>query len=328
MTFTGHRIRRIAVRMFSARTMEQLIDPVLADLQTEYNNAVRHGRVSRGRWIRLAGCVTLLKSVAWYGCERSMRTIHDWTADDRDGLGRTVSFSLAAIAATTTLLLVPPMLHVPSTHVSATLLLYVIPQALPLAIPVGLTLGILYGLRGRVVSHRSAGAVVAIAGFCSVASFVIFVWVLPAANQAFRVSVYQALRAPGAGRTSLMKGPNELTLRELSQRIQSNMRAGQSFRGLAYDYHVRWALPCATLVLALFALSVVTRCRGGRFVYAVAACSAYLGYYLFLFAGREYARDGTLPAFAAAWLPNVVIIGVSAALLKLLPQRLIPTVHP
>jgi hypothetical protein len=328
MTSPGHRIRRSAVRVFSARTMERLIDPVLADLQTEHDDAVRHGRVWKGRWIRLAGHLTLLKSIALYGAERSMRTIHDWAADDRHALGRTISFSLAAIAATTTRLLVPPMLHVPSTHVSATLLLYVIPQALPLAIPVGLTLGILYGLRGRVVSRGSTGAVVAIAGFCSVASFVIFVWVLPAANQAFRVSVDQALRAPGAGRTSLMKGPNELTLCELSQRIQSNMRAGLSFRGLAYDYHIRWALPCATVVLALFALSVVTRRRGGRFVYAVAACSAYLGYYLFLLAGREYARDGTLPAFAAAWLPNVVIIGVSAALLKLPPQRSNLNVHP
>jgi hypothetical protein len=44
MTRSGDRLRTIAARVCSAATMERLIDPLIADLQTEYAEALRHGR--------------------------------------------------------------------------------------------------------------------------------------------------------------------------------------------------------------------------------------------------------------------------------------------
>ena len=66
--------------------------------------------------------------------------------------------------------------------------MYLIPQALVFAVPVGLALGVLYGFGGRVVSRRLTGAVLAIAIVSSLASFGNVGWIVPAANQAFRVS--------------------------------------------------------------------------------------------------------------------------------------------
>ena len=42
----------MASRVCSARTMERLIDPVIADLQAEYAEAIRDGRTWRS-WVAL-----------------------------------------------------------------------------------------------------------------------------------------------------------------------------------------------------------------------------------------------------------------------------------
>ena len=58
----GHRLRTIAAWLCSQRTMERLIDPIVADLQAEYGDEVRQGRVWRSRWIRVAACLVLAQS--------------------------------------------------------------------------------------------------------------------------------------------------------------------------------------------------------------------------------------------------------------------------
>jgi hypothetical protein len=66
-----------------------------------------------------------------------------------------------------------------------------------------------------------------------------------------------------------MRGVNELTLGELRERIGAYRRTGlvngnghvldSDPRELAYSYHQRWALSCATVILAMFALSMTQR---------------------------------------------------------------------
>jgi lipopolysaccharide export LptBFGC system permease protein LptF len=74
---------------------------------------------------------------------------------------------------------------------------------------------------------------------------------------------------------------------------------------------VRYALSCAPFVLVLLPLSIVFRNPGGRMNRAVAACAAVGFYYLCLWGGRPLVLDGSMPAFAAVWLPNV-LIGLSS----------------
>ena len=70
------------------------------------------------------------------------------------------------------------------------------------------------------ISQRSKRVVLGLAIVWTVASFVTVARVIPAANQAFRVAAYMD---PG-----IAKGSAELTLDELSQRIDTAMRAGDS----------------------------------------------------------------------------------------------------
>ena len=98
----------MAARIFDQKTMERVVDPMLADLQREYAEAIRRGRVWRSRWILLTGHVVFLKTIAVCGGKTALR---QWTIDDRSAMSRTLAVSLAATAAGTILLTVPPLLR-------------------------------------------------------------------------------------------------------------------------------------------------------------------------------------------------------------------------
>jgi len=51
----GTRLRAVAARLFAANTMNYLIDPAIADMQAEYEDASRRGLTWRKRWICLRG---------------------------------------------------------------------------------------------------------------------------------------------------------------------------------------------------------------------------------------------------------------------------------
>ena len=51
----GTRLRAVAARLFAANTMDYLIDPAIADMQAEYEDASRRGLTWRKRWIWLRG---------------------------------------------------------------------------------------------------------------------------------------------------------------------------------------------------------------------------------------------------------------------------------
>jgi hypothetical protein len=320
MTRPGDRLRTIAERVCSAKAMDRLIDPVIADLQAEYAQAVRLGQIRRSRWVRIAGYVAFVKVMVFHGCERFLQ---DWTPDDHRAFARTIALAVPAIAAATLLLMVPPLRQVSSYasygHASrARLALYLMPQALPLAVPLGFMLGIFCGYGRCLVAFRSRAAILLIAIACSVGSFVTLAWITPAANQAFRVLVF--------GR-NVVKGAPELTLGELGQLLEPGTHEPMAvappsdLRSLAWQYHVRCALSCAPLALALFALSVIGRRQRGPFVLFLCACAAVFGYYALIWGARTLVLDGTLPVLATVWFPNVVFGVVSAALMAIDSQR-------
>ena len=135
-------------------------------------------------------------------------------------------------------------------------------------------------------------------------------WILPEANQEFRRLVF------GQDGRFLVNGTNELTLAELSGRIDAYRRSGLWPNALLFAYHERWALPFATLVLALFALSV-TRRLAARWSVSLAAFGIFFCYYALTWTARAAALQDALPAFVGAWLPNVVFAVMSIAVLAL-----------
>ena len=61
MSLAGDRLRALAVRILDQRTMERVVDPLLADLELEYTEAIRHGRLWMSRWILILGHFAFLK---------------------------------------------------------------------------------------------------------------------------------------------------------------------------------------------------------------------------------------------------------------------------
>ena len=317
----GRRLRAIAALIFTDQTIRLAVDPWIADLQAEYGAALRQARSWRARWVLVTGFFVSVKVLILCGYEDLFRTRHD-IQNDAQALVRTAGFSFVAIVVMTILLMVPFLPVVQSPRAGHTrMLLLTIPQALVVAVPVGFTLGILYGLRGLVVSRRVAGMVLIAATVCSIVSFVLVSLIIPKTNQAFRQVLWS--RVAITGPSSLPKGLNELTLGELREQIDSLSRAGRAFdaRLLSVHYQGRWALPWATLALAVFSLSLISRHDVGRLALTVIACGACFFYEFLRFRAFELARDGALPAVLAMWLPNLVFALISGAVIRVVPAQ-------
>ena len=103
-------LRARAARWCSPRTMERVIEPALADVQTEYEAAAQDGRIWRSRWIWIAGHAAFLKVLAWVVAERALDALRGVTASDRYALGRTFAVFAGVTALGTGLLTLPPLL--------------------------------------------------------------------------------------------------------------------------------------------------------------------------------------------------------------------------
>ena len=125
-----------------------------------------------------------------------------------------------------------------------------------------------------------------------------------------------------AGRP-VQKGTNELTLGELHQLLEpethqpTTISALSDVQSLAINYHARWALAAAPLVLAFFAFALTRRRQWGRVMPLLAGCLTVLGYFVAMDTARGFGLDRTLSAFGAAWTPNLVVLIVAVAVMKL-----------
>ena len=131
--------------------------------------------------------------------------------------------------------------------------MYALPQGVILAVLIGFPLGAFLGVGGRIVSGRSAGAILALAVASTALSITMFTSLLPAANRAARESESRSADRDVTARQ------NELTFSELREQRDSATRQGRQeyARSLDVYYHTRWALSFAPLAFILLALSVV-----------------------------------------------------------------------
>lgn len=307
----GDRLRSLAARVCSARTMERLIDPVIADMQYEHADAARRGALWRGFWIRLAGCSAFWKGAAMHAIERVKGGMQEWLVRDDLAIGRVLGF----IAAATTALVVLDNLTYALGGAkalyekqadTALALLFLVPQAFPIAISMGVLFGILYAMRLRIVTTGVRRATLAIAFCCTLASFGTLAWVVPASNQAFRVAV------SGIPSQALSKGLNELTLRELRWELHrlngGLMRGSVQARDAAFTYHMRFALSVAPIVSGLLALGLlkVRRLQRSRVALGAVAVMTCVCYYVLMYASRAAVFDGW--SVAVVWMPNIVFV--------------------
>jgi len=319
----GDGLRSCAARWCCSETMERIVDPLIADLQHEHARAVQEGRIWRSRAIHVAGwmaCFKVLGICTW----RDEWAPRHWTAEDRRASLRTAAYSVMLVVAALVLLELKTMLDFRwrwhgSSAMRARLFLTMVPSALAIAITFGLTLGIVCGIGGRAFSRRVGGAVVILALVASAVAFANLGWIVPVANQAFRIAV--------TGRSDLPKGATELTLGELSQAIETGERAAvqpqprffgassRYLRSLKLQYHDRWALSLSPIVFTLLILSIAADGHLRRGMLGIAAVAApFLGFYVLTYAGRPSVLAGTMPPYVSAWASNMTFALVTAFL--------------
>ena len=303
---TSNRLRRVICRVCDPSAMERRVEPTLADWQNEYLEAVQQGRHWTSRWVQFAGMLAVAKVVALVTLEQPAHALAHLDPDTRWALAKmSVIFGVVTTVATGALAWVP-FNAVPVGHpVDLQELLLLIPGARPIAIPIGLTAAILLGLAGR-VSRRIIVGALTWAAICSVMSFLTLGWLAPASNQVYRTKVMGH---------EIAKGDNELTLDELATRIEQIRAFDPSApaRRLSTLYHLRIALSATPLVVTVFSLVTISRIRGrrgGRLSASLLAC----GGFTFLLVWTAYlAFRGAVPPPMAAWLPNVIFVGLTAA---------------
>lgn len=108
-----------------------------------------------------------------------------------------------------------------------------------------------------------------------------------------------------------------LTQNELKQYISKNKDAGLDTTSFEVEYHTKFSFSLAGLVMSLLALPFsVGQTRGGGMVKNIGVClGLVLGYWIFFSSTQAIGNHGLLPAFFAAWIPNVVMSGVGALFL-------------
>jgi lipopolysaccharide export LptBFGC system permease protein LptF len=292
----GGALHRLAGRMCSAKTLERVVEPAIADLQREYADGTGDRSALARLWALRGGYIAVLEVI--FMCAVDLLPV---TREDRKALIRTVSWAAGGVVSALAGLIVLGLAQIAYVGLSfLTHVGYVIPQALPLALPIGLTFGIAFGLNGVVVSHRTRKVVLLAALVASAAAFGTIGWVMPQANESYR----QALDHARSGRDVWAKGPDEMTFGELRQLSSHARDSGhlEMARSVDWHYHVRPALSLASVVLALFALVLSAWHAGALRAVAMAACAMY---FLLLFVGHMLTFDG-LPPIAGAWLPNVL----------------------
>lgn len=328
---TGVRLRTILSRWVEAAAMERFIDPLLADLQSEYEDAVRTGRVWQSRRIWVAGHIALCRVLAWHGVTRGARGLLD-IGDERRAMNQTLA-AWALFTAAAASIFVAPLLadswetigH--SYGVVSRLAVLLVPQALTTVVPFSLMCGILWGLRKAPAARALRVRVLLWAATASVGLFVVWGWVVPASNQAYRVIVFDALtQGTGNNYGRLPKGLNELTWTELRQ-VMEPPAAGNPFvsedaRRLAFDpqvprrriagqYHTRIAFTLSPLVLAPFALAVTARRQRSCWWLGASGGAAIVAYLMLTPPLGQGDFDGLLPTVVAAWVPNSMFLLVS-----------------
>jgi hypothetical protein len=287
--------------------MERVIDPLIADLQREHADAVRHGRMWRSRWIQIAGWLTFFKVLA-VCAGTHLTTVERWTRDDRKSLIRAAVISAITAVVITVLLVSRSAEDLPKVllHPSPKRLLYLAPYPFVAGIILGETLGIVLGLGGRLLSRRLVGTAIGAALICSAIVFIDVGWVAPAANTAYRMTVFgDADPTPGVGEQSLTA-----LSRQIDQFGRDPALAHFGFPlALSFDYHRRVALSFSPLMFTLFALTMAG-CFRRRWVLGIAASATFFVYGWLVITVRPW--DINLPAFAAAWLPNATIATLAA----------------
>ena len=111
------------------------------------------------------------------------------------------------------------------------------------------------------------------------------------------------------------RDPQDMSVEELFHTIQQKTAAHEETRPESVEWHRRFALPFATVIFGIIALSFSTQLLWSSRSHGFAASlGIILCYYLLLTVGEALGKKGTLPPAVALWLPNLVLGSIGSFL--------------
>lgn len=111
-----------------------------------------------------------------------------------------------------------------------------------------------------------------------------------------------------------VKGEAEKTVAELRQTMAELREQGQPTDRPEYYIHLKFSIPVACFVFALMGLGFgVSPHRGGKLAAFALGSGVIFAYYLVMYQARSLSLGGRFPAALAAWLPNIVLGPIGAA---------------
>jgi len=312
MTTPGDRLLTLARRCCSPRATERVLGPALADLRWEYRDALHRGRVWRARWIRTTGSLTMLYLIAIHASLVPRGSVTPW-AMSTSPVVPVIARSAALVVIMTGGLIGLVASKTPAPIAQRPwLLFYLLPAVLPVVVPIGFGVAILQIPGAR--ESRLACRVVVVAAALSLLTFVNNGWILPVANQAYRMN---------AAGGPVLKGFNELTFAETqtwlagARRLLSTAATRHpsamalDARDGEYSYHGRLALSAAPLAVGLFAVGLSGRRRTMRAVGILSMLLLFLTWYAAMRSPVE--TFASLSPALVAWLPNLALVVAASA---------------
>jgi LPS export ABC transporter permease LptG/LPS export ABC transporter permease LptF len=113
-----------------------------------------------------------------------------------------------------------------------------------------------------------------------------------------------------------IKGDAEKTIAELRDSIVELQKLKQPTTRAEYFIHIKYAVPAACFVFALMGLGLgVSSSRGGKLAAFALGSGVIFVYYVIMFQARSLAMGHRVPAWLAAWLPNMVLGPAGAVIL-------------
>jgi lipopolysaccharide export system permease protein len=112
------------------------------------------------------------------------------------------------------------------------------------------------------------------------------------------------------------RGPHEMSIRELSKEVALFAKSGIDVKEREMTLNLKISLPFACFITCLIAapLSVKSPKSGGLVGIAISIL-IILVYYGLLSVFWALGKNGVLPAFVAAWIPNIAMGALGGALI-------------
>ncbi|MDH3223825.1 MAG: LptF/LptG family permease [Gemmatimonadota bacterium] len=112
-------------------------------------------------------------------------------------------------------------------------------------------------------------------------------------------------------------GDEELTYAELGEKADAIYRSGGNPNELLVKKEQKLAIPAATMVIILFGAPLATTAKRGGAAFGIgASLGSTILYMMLLRVFGAIGSSGGLPAFWAAWLPNMLFFGAAVLLLS------------